>query len=110
VCGPPWKPAAPGGQQILEIDYDTYAAAEDGAGLAERPVALSAEEAFDPAELAVAWLAALRHGAVRTVSEIGQPQAAGGDRRRARRTVQRDLGGGAMGREGECRRPPTAFA
>ncbi len=104
----PWwttvETGGPGGQQILEIDYDTYAAAEAALGWLNATVSLTAEAPFDPAELAVTWLAALRHGAVRAVADIGHLKLlveAGGAAARYSVTSA----GGAMGREGEL--PPA---
>ncbi|MCC7495263.1 MAG: hypothetical protein IT204_23140 [Fimbriimonadaceae bacterium] len=59
------------GLRLLEIDYDRYAAAEAALGWLNARIGLRAVGGFDGREFANAWLAALRHAAVRAGAEIG---------------------------------------
>ncbi|NUP99779.1 MAG: cobalamin biosynthesis protein P47K [Armatimonadetes bacterium] len=59
------------GQRLLDIDYDTYAAAEASLGWLNLKARLAGPEPFDAAAVAHALLSEIRHGAVRLAAEIG---------------------------------------
>ncbi len=59
------------GWGILDLDYDTYAAAEAALGWLETGVTLTGDQPFEPVAVATAWLADLRHQVVRQAAELG---------------------------------------